>query len=544
MAIGKVNAYATVEAPKADFGAVAQMNIDNLVKSVKEDEQAKAAQKVAADKAKGDRAKDLGLFPELTATGTSSDDSYYFKKAGADRDLYLSYKRDWEENENYDSKAKAETLIGYYKDQNGQLAKQGAIVTKFNELNGGEKLNTDYGDYWSNITQNQNVKYAQDENGVVYMGIYEEQEDGTRKLVDKVKHSDYMTAISNPIKKRDIPNEMKSESASFEKTLNESSANYTIHQGVKKLSKEGLASIDSMAKGKMEDADFMFNYMVSKGIAPDKNAYMKKFDDTKKADLAKMYATEIKGMIGAETTIERKEGWHGFAPDRGSGKGTEYGDPTITNTTGGINFGNLKKDTKGNEYLVNDYSKDASSNLITGLVNKNKKPLIAGVVDIYEGGKVVDKVANARIADILYDKRGKPIVKFEFATSKTTTMSKPEQDTYMEEFMRDNSGATIDQAKAALDSELELSKQTSGEERDYHVQAIGPAQEARIAKDLKGTSVNGVYFREGSVSELRRAAGFDPKKVQGRVKEGEVRGRTVQGKETPAQRAARIASGK
>ena len=76
MAIGKLNAYATVEAPKADFGAVAQLNIDNLVKSAKEDEQLKAAKKAAEAKAKQEAAKEFGDFKVLDATGFNLQDQY------------------------------------------------------------------------------------------------------------------------------------------------------------------------------------------------------------------------------------------------------------------------------------------------------------------------------------------------------------------------------------------------------------------------------------------------------------------------------------
>ena len=329
MAIGKVNAYATVEAPKADFGAVAQMNIDNLVKSVKEDEQAKAAQKVAADKAKNERDKDLGLFPETTATGTVPTDTFYIKKAGEDRDLYLAYKRDWTENGNYESRSKAEAIMGFYKDQNNQLAKRGEIVTKFNAAAGKGEINKVFSDRLTRITQNKNNIWSQDENGVTNIGIYEDKGDGTMERKEVMKDSNYMSMLNSPVSNIDIPKVMGDEAKTFEKTLNETSSSYTLKKGVKKLSNEALSAIDAMAKGKMEDSDFIFNYMISKGKVPDDNAYLKIFSPELKKELAVMYAEEIKGRIGAETTIQRTAAQQ---PSGGDGGGTKpTGTVTISN---------------------------------------------------------------------------------------------------------------------------------------------------------------------------------------------------------------------
>lgn len=524
MAIGKVNAYATVDAPKADFGAVAQMNIDNLVKSVKEDEQAKAAKKAAADKAKAERVtEDL---PALIATGNYSHDEFLTGDIIKQRKFYENFKTDWRENDNYQSKVAAERIVSNIKNLNNQLTIEAETIKRTSALAGGDKLNKAYADKVMGLTQKER-RYTQNEKGEAFTGFYKDNGDGTATLEDEYAYSDYMVMMSNPVMKVDIPTVMGEEAKTFEKTLTETSGSYTLKKGVKKLSDKGLASIDAMAKGKMEDSDFVFNYMIEKGYTPDKNAFARKFDPKLKNELAGMYAEEIKGRIGEERTVDRKEGWHGFAPNGGSGKATEYGEPAVINTTGGVNFGNLEVDSKGNEHLVHDYSKNSSSDLATGLLNKNNKPIMEGSVDLYKGGKVLETVSNARVLDAVYDKRGKLVVKYEFARSKATTMSKPEQDKLADAIRSLEAAGASPEAIQKANDELELSKQTSGEQREVYVQAVGPGQESRLAKGLKGATLNGYLIRNGDVSELKRALRFDPKKVQGTVKKGEVKGRTV-----------------
>lgn len=318
MAIGKVNAYATVDAPKVDFGAVAQMNIDNLVKSVKEDEQAKAVKKAAAEKAKAERVtEDL---PVLIATGNYAHDEFLTGEIIKQRKFHENFDADWRENDNYKSKVAAERIVSNIKNLNNQLTIEAETIKRTSALAGGNELNKAYADKIMSLTQKER-RYTQNEKGEAFTGFYKDNGDGTATLEDEYAYSDYMVMMSNPVVRVDIPTVMGKEAETFEKTLTETSDNYTTHEGVKKLSDKALASIDAMAKGKMEDSDFVFNYMIEKGYTPDKNAFLRKFDPKLKNELAGMYAEEIKGRIGEERTISRTAAQQ---PREGSG-GKEKG---------------------------------------------------------------------------------------------------------------------------------------------------------------------------------------------------------------------------
>lgn len=332
MAIGKVNAYATVEAPKADFGAVAQLNIDNLVKSAKEDEQLKAAKKAAADKAKQEREKDLKLFPQVTATGATAVDAFYLEQSKKDFDLSNQYKRDWIENGNYESKAKYESLVHHYGDMNNNLANFGAQVTKFSERAGdGKSLYKKNAEYGMNIVKSMNenrLRISRDDDGNVKFGIYKE-EDGKMVLDKVVDQATYYKDINNPVPNIDIDADAKATKGVYEKSLTETYSGMT-KKGVKELSEDAKKKIYEDCLSKVNDDNFAYVAGDTYGVIAKDDFKRSGFSDTEKTAIARKHADKIIGMFGKDVSRDTTF----FAPDRGDGgKKDELGTVAIETET-------------------------------------------------------------------------------------------------------------------------------------------------------------------------------------------------------------------
>lgn len=309
MAIGKVNAYATVEAPKADFGAVAQLNIDNLVKSAKEDEQLKAAKAAAADKAKQEREKDLKLFPNVTATGATAVDTFYLQQSKKDFDLSNQYKRDWIDNSNYESKAKYESLIHHYGDMNNNLANFGAQVTKFSEKAGdGKSLYKKNAEYGMNIVKSMDenrLRISRDDDGNVKFGIYKE-EDGKMVLDKVVDQATYYKDINNPVPNIDIDADAKATKGVYEKSLTETYSGMT-KKGVKELSEDAKEKIYQDCLSKVNDDNFAYVAGDVYGVIAKDEFKRSGFSDTEKKAIARKHADKIIGMFGIDKEITKMQ---------------------------------------------------------------------------------------------------------------------------------------------------------------------------------------------------------------------------------------------
>ena len=318
MAIGKVNAYATVEAPKADFGAVAQLNIDNLVKSAKEDEQLKAAKKAAEDKAKQERVKDLGIFPDMTATGATGADSSNIRQASEGLKMWNEYNRDWVENGNYDSKAKAAALINHYKNLNNQMSELQKGAANFGTLAGSDKVNPKDKAYTMDLlksSENGLTQFGFDKDTNPKVGIYKMSEDGTTKeFVKSMDYNEYYKNIFTPVANIDISAKANDAKNSFEKSLTEQFPGL-IKTGIKELSKDTKDAIYKMALSEVENDQFMY-------VAGDKYNVIAK-DDYKKSGfgpkdkekVARAYANEIIGKFGIDKEITK------IQPSKGDGDG-------------------------------------------------------------------------------------------------------------------------------------------------------------------------------------------------------------------------------
>jgi hypothetical protein len=519
MAIGKVNAYATVDAPKADFGAVAQLNIDNLVKSAKEDEQLKVAKKAAADKAKSEREKDLKLFPNVTATGATAVDTFYLQQSKKDFDLSNQYKRDWIENNNYESKAKYESLVHHYGDMNNQLASFGTQVTKFSEKAGdGKSLYKKNAEHGMDIVKSMNenrLRISRDDNGNVKFGIYKEE--GGEMVLDKVvDQATYYRDINNPVPNIDIDADAKATKGVYEKDFIEKYSGRT-KTGIKELSEDAKKKIYEDCLSKVNDDNFAYVAGDTYEVIAKDDFKRSGFDKTEKESIARKHADKIIGMFGREETKDTTF----FAPKDGGGSGSKVKTPlTLTTLTDADFYGN--KDEQGNN--LDNYAKGAKSKVLSGISGtepKSAKYIIPSFemwsANNKEGvAKPTGKILTDYVVDkLMYDNKGRPTVSGNYIDIKSRTYKKAKDD-LVEYFKglrtKDNSQETDTELEARAESELSLNSEAYGIERVNHVQQIGKVEEQDLIAYLianKGR-INGVKIKD--VSSVKRAMGYNQQK--------------------------------
>lgn len=516
MAIGKVNAYATVEAPKADFGAVAQLNIDNLVKSAKEDEQLKATKKAAADKAKQEREKDLKLFPNVTATGATAVDTFYLEQSKKDFELSNQYKRDWIENSNYESKAKYESLVHHYGDMNNNLANFGAQVTKFSERAGdGKSLYKKNAEYGMNIVKSMDenrLRISRDDDGNVKFGIYKE-EDGKMVLDKVVDQATYYRDINNPVPNIDIDADAKATKGVYEKSLTETYSGMT-KKGVKELSEDAKKKIYEDCLSKVNDDNFAYVAGDTYGVIAKDEFKRSGFDKTEKTAIARKHADKIIGMFGKDVSKDTTF----FAPDRGDGSGSKVPfTPSTTKITNADFYGNTNKEGE----QLDNYARDAKSMVLTGISGTDKKskrfiiPSFAkwSADNPERKPKQTDEImTDFVVTDLMYDNKGRPVVRGNYINTKSKTYKAALLDAtqrLMKQRDELKSGETDEEINAKAESELALNSEAYDIERVNHVQAIGKVTEENLATYMKGKTLNGIRIKD--VPSMRKAMGFNTK---------------------------------
>lgn len=516
MAIGKLNAYATVDAPKADFGAVAQLNIDNLVKSAKEDEQLKATKKAAADKAKAERDKDLKLFPNVTATGATAVDTFYLQQSKKDFELSNQYKRDWVENSNYESKAKYESLVHHYGDMNNNLANFSAQVTKFSEKAGdGKSLYKKNAEYGVNIIKSMDenrLRISRDDDGNVKFGIYKE-EDGKMVLDKVVDQATYYRDINNPVPNIDIDLDAKATKGVYEKSLNETYSGMT-KKGVKELSEDAKKKIYEDCLSKVNDDNFAYVAGDVYGVIAKDEFKRSGFDKTEKEAIARKHADKIIGMFGKDVSRDTTF----FAPKDGDGSGSKTPfTPSTTKLTNADFYGN----TNENGEQLDNYSINAKSSLLTGISGtdrKSKKFIIPSFAkwsadNAERKPKQTNEImSDFIVSDLMYDKAGRPIVRGNYINTKSTTYKEAKKsiiESLREEAVKAKSGETDAELDIKAEKELSLNSEAYGIERVNHVQAIGKVTEENLATYMKGKTLNGIRIKD--VPSMRKAMGYNTK---------------------------------
>jgi hypothetical protein len=517
MAIGKVNAYATVDAPKADFGAVAQLNIDNLVKSAKEDEQLKVAKKAAEDKAKSEREKDLGMFPDMVATGAAGADASGINQGAKGLKMYVALKNDWIENKNPESKAKAEMLLGHYKNLNNQLTELQKGATNFGTLAGQDKIYSKDKEYTMNLLKSSEdglIQFGFDEDANPKVGIYKISEDGKNKeFVKSVDYNEYYKNIWTPVPKIDIDADASATKGVYEKDFTEKYSGRT-KTGVKELSEDAKKKIYEDCLSKVNDNNFAYVAGDIYGVLKKDDFRKSGFSDTEKKDIARKHADKIIGMFGREVAKDTTF----FAPKDGSGDKEPFTPSTIGLTNADF-YGNT--DEQGEQ--IDNYALNAKSSVLTGISGTSAKAKKFIIPSFHKWSannpqrvpkQTKDIMSDFIVSDLIYDRAGRPIARGSYVDTKTKTY-KAAVDGLFQEFKRDaEERKSIEtdtelyaKAEEALKSELELKSEVRGVTRINHAQAIGPVVEQNLATYMRGKMLNGVKIKD--VPSMRKAMGYN-----------------------------------
>lgn len=321
MAIGKLNAYATVEAPKADFGAVAQLNIDNLVKSAKEDEQLKAAKKVAEDKAKKERSDEFGDFVEFDASGVSLQDQFSNKEATELLPKWLENKELYKQTSDSKYLTEGKRILGYIKGVNKNTAVLKENVDRFAVSAGKDQIASK----WSKegmkrikSLENGNIVFGRGNDGNGAVATYEDTPEGGKQLKLKEKYPDWLSILSNAPNAVNFTDELQKDKNLFEKNLTETQVNALRKEGTKAISGATKTAIEKLVESKMNDDRLLAVYLSEIGATTDVDFRTSGFDITERKKAVDAYTKQLISLYGVEKTVDVKQA---PTPAKGDGGG-------------------------------------------------------------------------------------------------------------------------------------------------------------------------------------------------------------------------------
>jgi hypothetical protein len=320
MAIGKVNAYATVDAPKADFGAVAQLNIDNLVKSAKEDEQLKVAKKAAADKAKSERSKEFGNFVTFDSSGVSLQDQYSNKEAVELLPKFVENKRLYEETNDPKYLLEGQRILGYVNSVNSNTKVLKENTDRFALAAGKGEI----ADKWSRAgikkiksLGNGEIVFGRGNDGNGAVATYEKTPDGAMQLKMEEKYPDWLSVINNAPPAVNFTDELQKDKNLFEKNLTETQVNVLRKEGTKAISGATESAIGKLAESKMNDDRFLAVYLSEIGETTNDDLRTSGFKDTEKAKAIEAYKKQLISLYGVDKFVDVKQA---PTPSKGDGK--------------------------------------------------------------------------------------------------------------------------------------------------------------------------------------------------------------------------------
>ena len=518
MAIGKVNAYATVDTPKADFGAVAQMNIDNLVKSVKEDKQAKAAKAAAEDKLAEEKISKLALFPDQIKSGTQSLD---FEQANNVRDLYdksLEYKRTYEKSGGKDMEAKIghERTIAAMKNSNAEMKVYGDDLVAVNARIGREEV---YPKFAGKISETSTAAAdgrvlvkTDPETQVKYIAEYVEDPDnpGKMKLGEYRPASEHLKMYRNApanIKYQDI---IKSAKDTFDVSLREEASSYLRKTGEEKLGALQKTGLYDYYLKMVENDSVAAAIGDMTGVIKKNDYRIDGFKKGEREDMARVMADRTISSYGTKSTVDTAAPQQ---PREGSGGGDEDTfKPSFVSLTNADFFGN--KDKEGQP--IDNYARDAKSDVLTGISGtspKSRKFIIPSLQKWSKGKPTNEKITDFRVNRLIYDRAGRPTVEGDYVDTKSSVY-KEAKNTALKAFMEENRANGVVETEKELneraDKELALNAETYGIERTNYVQQIGKVTEKDLATYMSGKKNRGVIIRD--VPSMRRAMGYEPKR--------------------------------
>lgn len=490
MAIGKVNAYATVEGTPTDFG---KMTVDAIDKyNAEEDKRAKAKAEKEAAKAKltQEELKDLKSLDKYAPSGVYGIDDPALSAVAQYGDKLHEAKL----------KVKSGDMTSI---EANYLAEQGnqAIAV----LNQGAKYVQDKANEFSKNSKLYNPEFIDKDamEGLLKNTISEVLPNGSLRFRYKDKDGEIVTSNPKEIadKVYDIPLAVNiNEKLKGFKAVVEQDKIAKIQGGYiateTEKSNDLISNASAEAQGWISDKDTRATlWSQYERTLPEKARVGPKKDNFSEEQLTKLYnyANDyILNSYNKEKELTR-------IPTSGGGGGDggkkEIFKPSTFDPS--KSFIILRKE--GEPVLFKDgtpmsYGKDASSQALKISDESPKAKAIDQIIvsnlDIYSANKVIGKAANALITDIVYDKRGKLVATGSYTDIKSTkagfTQKTPEDDSI--------TGGSI-----------------APEERKTFTQPLGKSQVSAVLAKLKGkviTAPDGEDITIRNENDLKRAMGY------------------------------------
>jgi hypothetical protein len=504
MAIGKVNAYATVEGTPTDFGKMTVDAIDRYNAEEDKRARAKAEKEAAKAKATQEELKDLKSLDKYAPSGVYGiDDPALSATAQLADKLY---------------EAKLQVQAGNMTSiQANHLAEKGnqAIAV----LNQGAKYVQDKASEFSKNSKLYNPEFIDKDamEGLLKNTISEVLPDGSLRFRYKDKDGEIITSNPKEIadKVYDIPLAVNiNEKLKGFKAVVEQDKIAKIQGGYiateTEKSKDLISNASVEAQSWVSDKDTRATlWSQYERTLPEKDRVGPKKDDFSEEQLTKLYnysndyilnsynkekeltriPTSGGGGDGAKKEIFKPST---FDPSKSFTILREGGQPVLYKDGTAMSYG---RDAASQGLKVSDESPKA----------KAENQIIVSNLNIYSAGKVIGKAANALITDIVYDKRGKLIATGSYTDIKTSKSGYKQSINVDEDVTTGSIG---------------------GEQRKTFIQPLGKSQVSAVLAKLRGkviTAPDGEDITIRNENDLKRAMGYKKPVAKASAKSNKVK---------------------
>lgn len=497
MAIGKVNAYATVEGTPTDFG---KMTVD-AIDRYNAEEQKREAVKAAEAKVRTERQKEVKAFSGAGVSGNTTIDDVILPTVYSHGDLYAENVKKYAETGEIQYKLNAEKIqstVDLYK------TVPTTFLSKLDEINQGvtnKKLNSNYASDALNFGRSISggkMKVEFDENYNPIAKVYETDEDGnlTGKMLKEVP-------VMGLIKELNIPgyyskeDNVKDFKANNQMVLNEFyNTARTMKTGVKELTPALQANIDYAAKSASLNDDAMAQLMIDGGFGKKIGGYTKTDRENVEGYYKKYLTNTFQGEVSKDYTRP--------AQPSGGGDGSkkEKFKPITFNPINSF----FQIDAEGKVGKFN-YGKGARSQALTisdsSPKAKAEDQIIISNLKIYAGKKAIAEAANALVTDLVYDQAGRLVATGTYTDVKASKTSSTQKNLLIP-------GEKT--AESADDADMSQTYGTTfGEERNTFTQVLGKSQVSAVLSKLIGkviTAPDGEDITIRNENDLKRAMGY------------------------------------
>jgi len=503
MAIGKVNAYATVEGGIVDYGKMAYGAIDDVLKDDAIQRKLAQDKAEAAAKAKTDRQKDIKAFSGVDVSGNMTIDDALLPAAKMYGDAYYENTNKYIATGDYRYKANAEKIqktVDIFKTVTP------AFLTKMDEISKGvadKKFNPNYASDAINLGKSVSegkIEVGLDENYNPVATIYKVGDDGkpTGEILKKVPVMGLVKELQIP-KYYDVNEDVKSFKANNIMALSEFyNASKTMKTGVKELTPTLIENINTMAESVSKNDDAMAQLMIDAGLGKKISGYT----DQDRAAVKKYYTDYLTNTFQKEVNKDYTQPRQDTDGD-GTNKSTFSRNPYVptetsfTYTDGGVTY-NYGTGAKSQAIPISDPT------------NKKEQVILSSLPILYKNGKATAKATNVLVTDMVYDKKDRLVIRGTYVTKKSKTFKKADGneiemlvDSMMPPGLSPEDQNKWNEAK----NELELQSSQEGEEREIVVEPVGNAVESQILAKLTGKQINGVTIT--NIATLKQAMGYN-----------------------------------